>query len=161
LSSLHTNSALLECVILIGLQGAGKTTLYRQRFAASHAHVSMDRFPNARHKAARVVAEMTRALDAGQSVAIDNTNPTAAVRAPLIQAARARGAEVVGYYVEATTREAVARNRAREGKARIPDVGIFATARELQVPSHGEGFDHLYRARMRDDGTFAVEEMGG
>ena len=27
---------MIECIILVGLQGAGKTTLYRQRFAASH-----------------------------------------------------------------------------------------------------------------------------
>jgi hypothetical protein len=46
-----------ECIVLVGLQGAGKTTLYRQRFGASHAHVSMDLFPNARHKSARLLRE--------------------------------------------------------------------------------------------------------
>ena len=70
-----------ECIILVGLQGAGKTTLYRQRFAASHAHVSMDLFPNARHKSARLLRELARALDEGCSVVVDNTNPTAEVRA--------------------------------------------------------------------------------
>jgi poly(3-hydroxybutyrate) depolymerase len=149
------------CIILVGLQGAGKTTLYRQRFAGSHVHVSMDRFPNARHKAARVSTEVARALEADQSVVVDNTNPTIAVRAPLIRMARARGAEVVGYYVEATTREALARNRQRQGKARIPDVGIFSTAKRLQAPLLAEGFHRLYRARMREDGSFAVEEWTG
>ncbi|HEV8440324.1 MAG TPA: AAA family ATPase [Methylomirabilota bacterium] len=150
-----------ECIILIGLQGAGKTTLYQRRFAHSHAHASMDRFPNARHKAARLAQEITRALDAGQSVVVDNTNPTVAVRAPLIRMARARGAEVIGYYIEATAREAVARNRQREGKARIPDVGIFATAKRLQPPLRAEGFHRLYRARMREDGMFTLEEWIG
>jgi predicted kinase len=149
---------MVECVILIGLQGAGKTTFYRQRFATSHTHVSMDLFPNARRKAARVEAELVRALDAGRSVVIDNTNPTVAARAPWIQLARARGAEVIGYYVEATVREALARNRGREGKARIPDVGIFATAKRLQAPEQAEGFHRLYRVRLRDDGSFAVDE---
>ena len=149
---------MVECVILIGLQGAGKTTFYRQRFAASHAHVSMDRFPNARHKAARVEAELVRALEAGRSVVIDNTNPTIAARAQWIQIARALGAEIIGYYVEATVREALTRNRVREGKARIPDVGIFATAKRLQPPRRAEGFDRLYRARLREDGSFAVAE---
>ena len=53
------------CIILVGLQGAGKTTLYRQRFAASHAHVSMDLFPNARHKSARLLRELARASTTG------------------------------------------------------------------------------------------------
>jgi len=148
-----------ECVILVGLQGAGKTTFYRERFAATHAHVSMDLFPNARDKRGRLMRELTRALDAGQPVVVDNTNPTAEVRAPFIAVARARGAAVVGYYVEATTREAVARNARREGKARIPTVGIFATAKRLQPPSREEGFDQLYRARATGDGSFAVEPM--
>jgi predicted kinase len=150
---------MVECAILIGLQGAGKTTFYRARLAASHAHVSMDLFPNARDKRGRLMRELESALDAGQSVVIDNTNPTAEVRAPLIAAARARGAAVIGYYVEATTREAVARNAKREGKARIPTVGIFATAKRLVPPRRDEGFDQLYRVRATGDGSFAVEPM--
>ena len=148
-----------ECIILVGLQGAGKTTLYRRHFADSHAHVSMDLFPNARHKSARLLRDLAQDLDAGRSVVVDNTNPTAAVRAPIIQAARDRGAHVVGYYVEATTREAVARNRQREGRARVPDVGIFATAKRLEPPVPTEGFDRLYRARAQDDGSFQIDEI--
>ena len=34
--------AAVEVVILIGLQGAGKTTFYRRHFADSHVHVSRD-----------------------------------------------------------------------------------------------------------------------
>ena len=37
----------MECVILVGLPGAGKTTFHRQNFAASHRHVSRDLWPNA------------------------------------------------------------------------------------------------------------------
>jgi predicted kinase len=148
-----------ECIILVGLQGAGKTTLYQRYFADTHAHVSMDLFPNAPNKSARLLRELAEALDAGRSVVVDNTNPTAAVRAPIIQAARARGADVVGYHVLATTREAVARNRQREGRARVPDVGIFATAKRLEPPVRTEGFDRLYRARVQADGSFQVDEF--
>ena len=148
-----------ECILLVGLQGAGKTTLYRRHFADSHAHVSMDLFPNARNRSARLLRDLAQALDAGRSVVVDNTNPTAAVRAPIIQAARARGAEVIGYHVEATTREALARNRQREGRARVPDVGIFATAKRLEPPVRAEGFDRLYRARAQADGAFQIAEI--
>jgi predicted esterase/predicted kinase len=150
-----------ECIILIGLQGAGKTTLYRERFARTHAHVSMDLYRSARSKSARQARELTAALDAGRPVVVDNTNPSVAVRAPLIRMARQRGAEVVGYYLEATTREAVARNRRREGRERVPDVGIFATAKRLEPPLRAEGFDRLYRVRVRPDAGFEIEPWDG
>jgi hypothetical protein len=43
----------VELVILTGLQAAGKTTFYRERFAATHVHISKDAWPNARKKEAR------------------------------------------------------------------------------------------------------------
>jgi predicted kinase len=33
----------MEVIILIGLQGAGKSTFHQRRFAATHAYVSRDR----------------------------------------------------------------------------------------------------------------------
>ena len=150
-----------ECVILVGLQGAGKSTLYTQLFSHTHERVSMDLHPNARTKGLRVETELRQLLQGGRSVVVDNTNPTIVVRAPLIRTARELGADVVGYYVEATTREAVARNSRREGRARVPNVGIFTTAKRLQVPTRDEGFDRLYRARMKEDGNFEIEQIGG
>ena len=32
----------MEAVLLIGIQGSGKTTFYRERFADTHAHISLD-----------------------------------------------------------------------------------------------------------------------
>jgi predicted kinase len=149
----------LECVILVGLQAAGKSTLYVRQFAQTHERISMDLHPNAPKKAIRIEAQLRDLLQQGRSVVVDNTNPTIAARAPLIRIARELGAEVVGYYVEATTREAVARNSKREGRARVPNVGIFTTAKRLQAPTLDEGFDRLYRARMQQDGSFDVLPM--
>lgn len=148
----------LECVLLVGLQGAGKSTLYRQRFAETHALVSMDLYPSARHKSSRLLRELGHALDAGRSVVLDNTNPTMEVRAPLIAAAIARGARLVAYHVDVTVDEARARNQSRQGRARVPDVAIFATAKKLEPPRHAEGFAAIYRARLGPTG-FDVEEI--
>ena len=97
-----------ECVILIGLPGAGKTTFYRQRLSNTHVHISKDRLPpSARDKQSRQDAAIRAALDAGQSLAVDNTNVSAAERAAIIAIARAHAAKVIGAYVVASTREAV------------------------------------------------------
>ena len=147
-----------ECIILVGLQGAGKTTLYRQRFAASHAHVSMDLFPNARNKAARLLLELARSLDEGRSVVIDNTNPTRDARRDFLLAAKQRGFRVVGYFFDVPAREAFARNNARPAAQRVPAPGLFATAKRLQPPSLDEGFDELFRVRSFE-GKFEVTRL--
>lgn len=142
-----------ECVILIGLPGAGKSTFYRARLPA-HVHVSKDEFPNVRNKQARQDAALHAALAAGRDVVVDNTNVSLAERASVIAIARAHGARVVGYYVEAATREAIARNEKREGRAKVPKVAIFTCAKRLVPPSLAEGFDELHTVRAVEGGGF-------
>jgi predicted kinase len=143
-----------ECVILVGLPGAGKSTFFRQRFSG-YTHVSKDGFPrHARDKQARQDAALRAALAAGRSVIVDNTNVTPADRATIIAIARELGARVIGYYIEATAREAVARNERRDGRARVPKVAIFTSAKKLVVPSAAEGFDELHTVRTDGHGGF-------
>lgn len=145
-----------DCVILIGLPGAGKSTFYRQRFPA-HQHISKDTLPRAGSKQARQDAALRRALGEGRSVIVDNTNVSPAERASVMAIAREFEARVVGYYVAATTREAVARNELRTGRAKVPRVAIFTCAKRLVPPVTNEGFDELHTVRVLDDGGFAVE----
>jgi predicted kinase len=152
-------SASPECVILVGLPGAGKTTFYRERFAA-HAHVSKDALPNASHKQARHDAALRQALSLGRPVVVDNTNVTREERAAVIAIAREFGARVIGYYIEATPREAVARNERRTGKEKVPKVAIFARAKRLVPPTLAEGFDELRTVRVLDDGRFEETAAG-
>ena len=149
----------VEAVIFVGLPAAGKTTFYHQRLAATHVHVSKDLWPKSADKNARQARELKAALASGRSVVIDNTNPTAADRALVIAAAREHGARVVGYYFAAEPREAIGRNRGREGKARVPNVAIFTAAKRMVVPERSEGFDELYHVTVAVDGGFDVEPM--
>ncbi len=147
----------MELVIFVGLQGSGKSTFYRQRFAATHTHVSLDLLrnnPRPRPRQAQLIAE---ALAAGQSVVVDNTNPTPDDRAPLIALARQHGATIAGYWFDEPLKACLERNRAREGHARVPDVALFATAKKLAPPAHAEGFDRLYCVHITADGTFDVQ----
>jgi len=148
-----------ECVILIGLPGAGKTTFYQQNLAATHRHISKDAWPNATGRDARQRRALEQALAEGASVAVDNTNPTVAERAAIIASARAHGARVVGYFFDVTTREAVARNAARSGRQKVPNVAIFTVAKRLQPPTLAEGFDQLFRMTLAPDRTFNVSPI--
>ena len=133
----------LELIVFVGVQAAGKSTYYRAHLAATHVHVSKDLMPIARNRDVKQTEMITLALAAGRSVVVDNTNPTPVVRAPLIALGKALGARVVAYFFETPVKEAAARNRLREGKARVPDVALFVTAKKLVPPSIAEGFDEV------------------
>jgi predicted kinase len=133
----------LELIILVGLQGSGKTTWYREHVAATHVHVSKDLMPNARNRDTRQQQQIEEALKGGRSVVADNTNPSLDSRAPLIAIGHRHGARVIAVYFEAHVPTSLMRNRAREGKARVPDVAIFRTKKQLVPPSLDEGFDEI------------------
>jgi predicted kinase len=145
-----------ELVLFVGLQGSGKSSFYRARFAGSHDLVSKDRFPNNRNPTRRQRQLIEEALAAGRSVVVDNTNPTAPERAELIALARAFGARVVGHYVESRLADCLERNRRRQGKARVPDVALYATRKRLCRPSPAGGFDRLYYVRLLGEGEFEI-----
>jgi predicted kinase len=146
----------VELVLFIGLQGAGKSSCYRARFAATHAHVSKDRLRNNRNPERRQRQLIAEALAEGRSVVVDNTNATAEVRRPLIELGRAAGARVVGYYFASRLEDCLKRNAQRQGKERVPDVALYATARKLERPTLAEGFDELFHVRLVEGGGFEV-----
>lgn len=133
-------------VIFVGLPAAGKSTHYFAHFAATHVHVSKDLLP----RGARQEPLIDTALAAGKSVVVDNTNPSAAIRAPLIALGRRHGARIVAYFFEADVKTLLVRNRQREGKARVPNVAIFATRKKLVPPSYDEGFDEIHVIKTID-----------
>jgi predicted kinase len=138
----------MECVILIGLPAAGKSSFYRERFAGTHDHVSKDVLRNTRRRGRRQEQLIAESLSSGRSVVVDNTNASAATRAPLIRLARSQGAQVTGYYFPTDTTAALRRNRGRKGRERVPDVAIFAVRKRLEPPSVAEGFDRLFAVRL-------------
>jgi predicted kinase len=136
--------AALECVILIGIPGSGKTTFYRSRLAATHTHISKDLWPNVRARDVRQAQALTEALTHGASVVVDNTSATVRERAAIISIARAHHARVVGYFFDLPVRAAIARNAGRTGRARVPNVAIHTIAKRLERPTRAEGFDDLF-----------------
>jgi predicted kinase len=149
--------SVVECVILVGLPAAGKSSFYRERFAGTHDHVSKDLMRNTRRPQRRQEQLVGESLSLGRSVVVDNTNPTAAVRAPLVRIAREHGAEVAGYYFPTAAADVLRRNRARQGRGKVPEVAIFATRKRLEPPSYAEGFDRLFEVMLVEaEGRFVV-----
>jgi predicted kinase len=145
----------MEAVILCGVQGSGKTTLYRDRFLDTHVRVSMDLL-RTRHREA---AFLSLCLDTQQRFVVDNTNATAAERRRYVEPARAAGFKVIGYLVEVDEAEALARNAERTGRARVPARGLVGTARRLVRPTPGEGFDELWHATGAPAGGWRIEPL--
>ncbi len=148
----------MELVLFCGLQGSGKTTFYRQRFASTHVHLSKDLWPNARRREQRLRRLLDEHLAAGRSVVVDNTSPTPADRVPLIAIARGHGARVVGYHFDAPLKECIARNNRREGRAKVPVPAILATYKRFVPPTAAEGYDALFRAQPKA-GDFEVRPV--
>ncbi len=132
-----------ELILFVGMQASGKSTYYATHFAATHVHVSKDLMTNVSNRDARQQKMIEAALAAGSSVVVDNTNPTPIVRAPLIALGRKHGARVIAYFFDTPVKDAVARNRLRLGKARVPDVALYVTAKKLVPPTVAEGFDEV------------------
>lgn len=148
----------MQLVILVGLQGSGKSTFFRERFAATHAHVSKDNFRRNRRPARRQRQLIAEAFAAGRSVVVDNTNPTASDRAELVELARAAGAEVVCYFFPPDLDASLRRNAGRTGAARVPDHAVRITASKLAAPTPADGFDRLFRVRLVNAVGFEVTE---
>jgi predicted kinase len=132
-----------ELVVMVGLQGSGKSAWVRRHLARTHTVVSKDHWPNARHREARQRRLVAGLLDAGASVVVDNTNPSLEDRAALIAAARRVGARVRVVWVDTPLEVCIERNGDREGRARVPLVGLLDTRGRLVPPTPDEGFDRI------------------
>ena len=132
----------MEAIVLCGVQGSGKTTLYRDRFAATHEHVSLDVLGSRAREAALIEA----CLEEGRPFVVDNTNPTVADRARYLEPARSAGFKVIGYLVEGDGES----EHVGPGKAAV-------TRRRFVRPVPEEGFDELWHAANRPEG----DSLGG
>jgi len=134
----------MKAIILIGIQGSGKSTFYKKMFADTHVRINLDMLKNRSREHAFVqTCVLTK-----QPFVADNTNPTLDDRQRYIQTARLNQFKIAGYYFSSDLDSCLERNAKREGKKMIPKAGILSILRKLVVPSKDEGFDELYEVNI-------------
>lgn len=140
-------------VIMMGLQGSGKSTFYTMHLSDDFVRVNLDTLKT-RHQEKLLIDDC---IENGKSYAVDNTNPTRLDRERYILTAKEAGYRVIGYFMESKIKDCIERNSLREGRARVPDKAIAATSNKLEIPSYDEGFDELYFVK-NDGETMIIEE---
>lgn len=144
----------MEAVIFIGLQAAGKSSFYRDRFFSSHIRINLDMLKTRNRE--KIIFQAC--LSAKQSFVVDNTNPRLEDRERYIQPAKEKDFKIVGYYFQSRLEDCLRRNSQRSSARSIPEVALFATQKRLVLPSFDEGFDELYYVKIGTNNSFIVEE---
>lgn len=144
----------MQGIIFCGIQGSGKSTLYKQHFFNTHIRISMDLL-RTRNREKQM---LDLCLRTSARFVVDNTNPTAAERQRYIAPALAARYELVCYYFITKIEEALQRNASRIGKELIPEKGIRATLNKLQPPTLAEGYHRLYHVYATPQHGFMVKE---
>ena len=145
----------MQLIIFIGAQASGKSSFYLLNLAQSHLRINLDMLKTRYRE--NIIFEA--ALASKTKIVIDNTNPTAEDRARYIQRAKAAGFEVVAYFFETDLDSTLQRNSLRIGKAHIPEVGVRATYKKLQVPAFTEGFDQIFQLKIVGNGEFSIHPL--
>ena len=140
-------------VIMMGIQGSGKSTFYHNFLTKKFVRANLDTLKT-RNQEKLLIEDC---IKQGKSFAVDNTNPTKADRGRYIPSAKASGYKVIGYFMESKLKDCIERNNLRQGKEKIPSIAIAATSNKLQLPSFDEGFDELYFVK-NDGKTMTVSE---
>jgi predicted kinase len=144
----------VEAIIFVGLQGAGKSSFYRERFFGTHLRLSLDML-RTRPRERRL---LQACVEARQRFVVDNTNPTRAERQLYIRPAREAGFRVIGYYFQSRVEDCMRRNERRPADQVVPLKGLLGTAGRMEVPSLSEGFDELHYVRIDEICGFVIEE---
>ena len=78
-------------------------------------------------------------------------------RARYIENAKHAGFEIVSYYFETDLETTLKRNNLRLGKDKIPDKGVTATFKKLEIPNSDEGFNEIYKVNILGNNEFSIQ----
>lgn len=145
----------MEAVIFVGIQGTGKSTFYKERFFDTHIRINLDML-RTKHREKLI---LEACFEAKQKFVVDKMNVTLEERENYIETAKIYGFKIVGYYFNSNLKKALERNNRRQGKAKVPDKGLFDALKRLRIPAFEEGFDELFYVWINNENQFIVEEF--
>lgn len=160
----RTTSTTLDVVVVMGMQGSGKSTVAKEM--VGHERFNRDERGGSIEKMARLLDE---ALAGGvEKAVLDNTYPSRASRAGVVDVARRYGAPVRCIWMDTSIEDAQVNAAARliETYGRLPEPeelnrlakqdpaafrpsAQFNWRRELEPPSEDEGFADVERRAFR------------
>lgn len=141
-------SAAVDIVLIMGLPGAGKSTLAATFVEQGYTRLNRD---DAGGTLAGLLPALDRAIESGSSrIVLDNTYVSRRSRAAVIEAARQRGLSVRCLWLATSVEDAqvnavtrlLSRGEALDTKAFRPNVQ-FRYQRELEPPDAVEGFTRI------------------
>jgi predicted kinase len=91
----------MEAILLIGIQAAGKTTFYKERFFKTHIRINLDML-RTRHRESLL---LNACIEMKQPFVVDNTNPKKQDRLRYIDRAKEAGFQIIGYYFQFPKRD--------------------------------------------------------
>ena len=146
-----------DMVIMMGLQGSGKSTFCAARYP-EYTRINLDTLRTRKKEQDALLMAINRK----ENIIIDNTNPTKDDRKKYIQAGRAQKYKIIGCFMQSRLQDCIERNNARTGKEKIPEIAISCTSDKLELPCYAEGFDELYYVEITDSGfsTTLCRESG-
>lgn len=144
-----------ELVILVGQQGAGKTTFCKERYP-THVHLSKDTMGGT-DKDLRILNRINGCARTGRSVVLDNTNPTPASRMPFVVLAEELGMIPVAVWFDVPTDvcqdRVTARNRGMSKSKQVDTIGFEVVRKSLSKPTLDEGFVEIITITREHQGS--------
>ncbi|TRY61561.1 hypothetical protein TCAL_05698, partial [Tigriopus californicus] len=147
--STELTSETQEVILLVGVQGSGKSFLAETIYEPAGYVVASNDRSGGRDKTLKILAQ---ALDAGQSVVVDNTHGERDTRQKFVEVAQKRGVPVRCFLMKASAQQARHNNLFREligsDHAMIKEPLFHAFKARYQEPDLNEGFSAIAKVNF-------------